>query len=355
MSAESQTADKPNGAPPPEDKGLEKRKAREPQAGDNATAMDFSSGENFALLQRVAKMLSESDLLPERYRGKIGNCAIALNMAGRLGADPLMVTQNLYVVKGKPGWSAKFLIATLNQNGGFSKLRYEWTGQEGTPEWGCRAWATEKATGDRLDGPWITWKLANAEGWVNKDGSKWKTMPLKMFMYRAAAWFVDVYAPEISMGLQTREELDDVIDLTPTGDGGYGFQEVTDPAAETATKPNGATKADGLAEQLKRQRESRSPAPEVPTEPAASSTSSEAQEEATGASAKEDTTDDGGMSDEDDLRATAQALYDKVSKTAGKVARSRETLKKFGVATVKEITAENLSGFIDAMNSILEG
>ena len=36
---------------------------------------------------------------------------IAQNMARRMGADLLMVMQNLYVVHGRPGWSAQFLIA----------------------------------------------------------------------------------------------------------------------------------------------------------------------------------------------------------------------------------------------------
>jgi hypothetical protein len=53
-------------------------------------------------------------------------------------------------------------------------------------------------------------KMAKAEGWVSKNGSKWQTMPELMIRYRAAAFFGRLYAPEIMMGMQTMEEVIDV-------------------------------------------------------------------------------------------------------------------------------------------------
>ena len=122
-----------------------------------------------------------------------------------------MVMQNLYIVYGNPGWSSKFLIACFNQSSRFSAMRYEWSDDRTE----CRAWATEKATGEQLIGPKVSVAMAQAEGWSTKNGSKWKTMPELMLMYRAAAFFVRTYAPEISMGLQTTEEMQDVEDVTP--------------------------------------------------------------------------------------------------------------------------------------------
>ena len=188
--------------------------------GDNAVSVGLVDGQSFALAQRIATMLSQSDLVPQRYQGKVGNCVIALNMAHRIGADPLMVMQNLYVVHGTPAWSAQFLIACFNHCGRFTSLRYEFKGAEGADEWGCRAWAIEKDTSERLDGPWITLALAKKEGWYGKSGSKWQTMPEQMLRYRAAAWFVRAYAPEIAMGLQTAEEVHDTYDMEPAPDGG---------------------------------------------------------------------------------------------------------------------------------------
>ena len=142
---------------------------------------------------------------------------IAMDMAQRIGANPLMAMQNLYVVHGTPSWSSKFLIATINASGRFSSLRYEWKGEPGKDDFGCRAWAVEKETGERLDGIWVTWKMVNAEGWAAKNGSKWKTMPDQMFVYRAAAFWQRAYAPELGMGLQTVEEAYDIVDVNPDG------------------------------------------------------------------------------------------------------------------------------------------
>ena len=169
----------------------------------------------FELAQRKARVYASSDLVPKRYQGNIANVIIAQNMAERLNADLLMVMQNLYVVHGTPAWSAKFLIATFNKCGDFSKIRYRFVGERGKDSWGCIAYATELATGEEITGPEITMKLAKDEGWVSKSGSKWKTMPEKMLRYRAAAWMIDTVAPEISMGIMTADEAEDCGPLHP--------------------------------------------------------------------------------------------------------------------------------------------
>lgn len=192
-----------------------------PQHAQAPVAMSFFDMQGFELMQRIAKAFSQSDLVPKQYQGNLPNCMIALDMSQRIGANPLMVMQNLYVVHGTPGWSSKFLIATVNTCGRYSTLRYEWKGKPGDKDYGCRAWAVEKETNERLDGVWVTWEMVNAEGWATKSGSKWKTMPDQMFIYRAAAFWQRAYAPDLGMGLQTEEELHDIYDAKRDVGGGY--------------------------------------------------------------------------------------------------------------------------------------
>lgn len=173
---------------------------------DTAVMPGFNSNSSWELAQRIGKAFAASSLVPGQYQGNLANCIVALEMANRMGASPLMVMQNLYIVHGNPGWSSKFLIASFNQCGRFSALRYEFT----PDRTGCRAWAVEKATGERIDGPQVTLAMAKDEGWSTKSGSKWKTMPELMLMYRAAAFLIRTYAPEISMGLRTDDELVDM-------------------------------------------------------------------------------------------------------------------------------------------------
>lgn len=179
----------------------------------------FVNKELFEHAQRVAAMLSKSDLVPITFKGNIGNCVMALEMANRIGASPLMVMQNLYIVHGKPAWSSTFLIATVNACGKFSPLRYEEDEVDGGR---TRAWAYDKGgSKEKLYGTWVSMKMAEAEGWVNKNGSKWKTMPDLMRRYRAATFFARQFAPEISMGIHTQEEIVDVefTEVRPTANG----------------------------------------------------------------------------------------------------------------------------------------
>lgn len=209
----------------------------------NAGFFDLQS---FELMQRVAKGFCASTLVPRSYQGNtpeaIGNCMIALNLAKRIGADPLMVMQNLVVVHGRPTWSSQFLIASVNTCGRFTALRYEFFGSRGMDDWGCRAWATEKSTDEKLVGADITMALAKKEGWFGRKDSKWQTMPQQMLIYRAGAWWTRAYAPELSMGLMTADEVDDVIDLAPAD-----YQTVGASRAQAAAPQTIASRLDEFA------------------------------------------------------------------------------------------------------------
>lgn len=188
-----------------------------PASGDSMLV--FASQANFENAQRMAISLASSTIVPAQYQKSktteaVANCIIALEMANRIGMSPLLVMQNLYVVYGNVGWSSKFLIAALNTCGRFSPLRYEHENEGDMDKWRCRAWAIDKTTGSPLHGAWVSLQMAKDEGWYGKAGSKWKTMPELMLQYRSAAFFQRTYAPEISMGMQTVEEIRDVVDTT---------------------------------------------------------------------------------------------------------------------------------------------
>lgn len=201
----------------------------------------FDNSASFAHIQRVAQMFSQSMLVPETFRGEQGmpNCVIALEMANRMGASALAIMQNIYIVHGKPGWSAQFITSAVNTCGKFSPLRftlerlgkkkvaYEYTvyvGREKERKKGeveiedvkCVAWAldlTPEGGNERLESPPVTIEMAVKEGWYTKTDSKWKTMPELMLRYRAATFFGRLYAPEILMGMKTDQELLDTLDV----------------------------------------------------------------------------------------------------------------------------------------------
>jgi len=169
------------------------------------------SAESFEHAQRVALMLSKSSLIPASYQNNVQNTMIALEMAHRIGASPLMVMQHLYIVQGKPSFSSTFIIATINSCGKFgSSLRFEFSGEG--DELSCVAWCIEKGSTQRIESPRATVKMAKEQGWWAKNGSKWPSMTELMLSYRAAAFFGRLYAPEITMGMQTYDEVLDTVE-----------------------------------------------------------------------------------------------------------------------------------------------
>jgi hypothetical protein len=173
----------------------------------------FSSIQTFEDAQRMVKPLASSQFIPANFQGRIDDCLIAMEMSYRMKISPLMVLQNTYIVHGKPAFSSQFLISLVNASKVFAtSIRYKEIGERGKDSFGCIAWAKDK-DGEVLEGPAVTIEMAKAEGWMSKPGSKWKTMPDVMLRYRAATFFTRFYAPEIAMGMQTREEVIDVESL----------------------------------------------------------------------------------------------------------------------------------------------
>lgn len=119
------------------------QRAGQQDANMPTVTMGFGSLQSFELMQRAAKVLAGSTLVPTQYRafkevkeyGKVvgyeqngaglPNCIVALNMSERMKADPLMVMQNLHIIEGRPSWSSAFIVAAINTCGRFSPLRYE--------------------------------------------------------------------------------------------------------------------------------------------------------------------------------------------------------------------------------------
>lgn len=169
----------------------------------------FSSKESFDLVFRCATAFSRSTIVPTSYQGKPENCFIAVDMANRMGVSPLVVMQNLYVVQGKPSWSGQACKMLIENCGKFTNVKHVYTGKKGEDSWVCYLQAIRKEDGETVKGAEITIETAKKEGWYNKNGSKWQTMPELMLAYRASAFFARVHCPESLMGLHIAEENED--------------------------------------------------------------------------------------------------------------------------------------------------
>ena len=159
---------------------------------------------------RMANMISKSGLVPDSYKGSPENCLIAIDLANRMGMSPVAVMQNLYIVKGKPAWSGSFCAGVVNGSGKFTPIQYKWVGEPGKMNYGCRAVAKRLSDNILCMGGLVTMQTAQDEGWLQKPGSKWKTMPEQMLQYRAASFFAKVHCSDYLLGIPTIEEVQDI-------------------------------------------------------------------------------------------------------------------------------------------------
>lgn len=265
--------------------------AAQPTATAGTMGLNFFDPSQFETMQRVCKMFASSELVPDMYRSTeknppekaISNCMIAIEIATRIGASPLMVMQNMVPIYGRPSWSAKFLIATVNTCGRFNPLEFRFTekGMLGMVDyidyvWNgrakeavtkqfdgkkimdieCVAFTTAKGSDKVLESSPVSIRLAIQEGWYTKNGSKWQTMARQMLMYRAASFWTSAYAPELSMGMRTIEETQDIYDAE--------FVEVKD--VKTEVEEEKAEHANQKVIAMPAVDENEAQAPEVDTE-----------------------------------------------------------------------------------------
>lgn len=168
----------------------------------------WNDKEQFNQMLRAAQMLSQTSIIPQTYQGKPQDCFVALEMASRMNLSPMVIMQNMYVVKGKPSWAGQACITLINSCGKFKDVHPVYTGERGTDTRGCYFSAVRVSDGEKVEGTEVTMQMAKSEGWTSNP--KWRNMPEQMLAYRAAAFFARIHCPEALMGAQTVEEVQDV-------------------------------------------------------------------------------------------------------------------------------------------------
>lgn len=180
--------------------------------------LSFMDNTSFNQMIAVAKFLAGSDLIPSHFANKPANVFIALEIALRQEMSPFMVMQSLYVVHGRPAFEGKYLMALANRAGW--NLQFDTKKDASGKIVSCQA--IGEKNGVKVYGPTVTAEMVKGEGWdkpkkaKTKTGheyelpSKWVTMPSLMYIYRAGAYFVNTVCPELKMGMQSLEEVEDI-------------------------------------------------------------------------------------------------------------------------------------------------
>lgn len=206
--------------------------------------------QRFELEQRKAKAFSLSAFFPRHLMGQgpngaqisVANATIVYDIAYRMNLSPLEVAQSIFIIQGKPSFETKFLVARLNTSGLLKGRLNTIVSKDGQSAY-CEA--IDAQTGAVLRGTTITMEMAKREGWLGKNGSKWQTMPTLMLKYRAQSFFINEFFPEVRLGLRTKEEVQDIVEVEEISEPKEAFK--PDPAqnlndlVSNSEKPNSST------------------------------------------------------------------------------------------------------------------
>ena len=181
--------------------------------------------------QRVAKALITSQMVPERFRN-VGDVLICLNLSRRMEQvtgnyiDPLMMMQNIYIIKGKPAFETRLAIGFFNALGQWEKINWQVKWQP-TDKWvtldadtagnyqSARAFAKNLKDNKAYYGEEVSVEMAKKAGWWGKQGSLWPVFTGMMLRYRSAMFFIRQFEPGVLLGLYTREEVLDMAEIEP--------------------------------------------------------------------------------------------------------------------------------------------
>jgi hypothetical protein len=172
---------------------------------------------------RMAQILVSSGLTP---RGVDTPQKAFLIMAqGReLGLSTMQSLGNIYVVEGKVSLSSDLMAAMVLKSAVCEYLRVV----EMTPE---RATYAAKRKGGNEFRFSFSWEDANKAGLTGR--ATYKANPADMLRHRALSKTVRAVFPDVVAGLYSRDEAEDMVDVSPRST----VAEVVHAAAETATQP----------------------------------------------------------------------------------------------------------------------
>jgi len=207
-------------APPPEQDSIEIMRLKNERSLEKFSS-PFESAAALRHFTAAASVFAQSQLVPKHLQGKVQDCLILMNMALRMQEDPLLVLQNCFVVSGTPGFKTQFLIARANASGQL-KSKIRWNVEkleppilklEGFEMPNLRVTAQAVDNFGELMEASVTSDMAIREKWTSNP--KYRSMPEHMLRWRAAAFLIRLYMPEVMMGMQTIEEIEDVVAANP--------------------------------------------------------------------------------------------------------------------------------------------
>ena len=153
--------------------------------------------DDFSHCWRLANAFAGSRMVPEIFQGNPQDCFVVIQLAVELGISPLTAVQNVFMIGGRPAYTAKFAVALANRAKVFAgPIRWKVNKGEKKEDLEVTAYAPLN-DGDTAEVT-LSWRIAAAEGWTRNK--KYSTIPEQMLRWRSAKWLIDLHCPEILLG-----------------------------------------------------------------------------------------------------------------------------------------------------------
>lgn len=186
------------------------------------TGFDLSP-QNFEQALTFANYLADSDMVPKDFKGKPGNCLIAMQWGMEIGLKPLQAMQNIAVINGRPSLWGDAVIALARNSPACESIHEEDDGHTAT----CRV----KRRGEAEQVRTFSMDDAKMAGLLGKQGP-WSQYPKRMRQMRARGFAIRDVFPDVLKGLAVAEEAMD----SPARDMGFA-EEVRPVLTQTTAKP----------------------------------------------------------------------------------------------------------------------
>ena len=158
------------------------------------------SPQTFEQALTFSQYLADSDMVPKDFKGKPGNCLVAIQWGMEIGMKPMQAMQNIAVINGRPSLWGDALIALAR-----SSPLCEYIIESQTDSMAvCRVKRRGEPEQER------TFSMADAKlaGLVGKQGP-WGQYPKRMMQMRARAFAIRDVFPDVLKGLACAEEVMD--------------------------------------------------------------------------------------------------------------------------------------------------
>jgi len=172
----------------------------EGRSASTGGAFDLSP-RNFEQALTFSDYLADSDLVPKDFKGRPGNCLIAMQWGAELGLKPLQALQNLAIINGRPALWGDAVIALVRSS---PLCEFIIESDDGTTAT-CRV----KRRGEPEQSRTFGMDDAKTAGLLGKSGP-WTQYPKRMRQMRARAFALRDVFPDVLRGLPVAEEVMDI-------------------------------------------------------------------------------------------------------------------------------------------------